>query len=283
MSGYRSWSASDRPDRSQDIELRLLIEAIYLKYSYDFRDYSGTSLKRRVLHATKLFECRSISALQERILHDPHAFHELLQYLTISVSELFRDPSYFLALRQEVVPVLRTYPSLRLWVAGCSTGEEVHSLAILLHEEGLLERTLIYATDINPRSLEQAQRGIYAVDDLAQASENYRAAGGKGSLSDYYTAAYDGALFDKLLRANVTFADHSLATDSVFSETHLISCRNVLIYFNRQLQNRAIGLFHESLCHRGFLGLGSKESLDFTDFAAEFEVVNRRERVFRKR
>jgi chemotaxis protein methyltransferase CheR len=271
------------PDRSQDIELRLLIEAIYLKYSYDFRDYSGTSLKRRVLHATQLFECRSISALQERILHDPHAFHELLQYLTISVSELFRDPSYFLALRQEVVPLLRTYPSLRLWVAGCSTGEEVHSLAILLHEEGLLERTLIYATDINPRSLEQARRGIYAVEDLAQASENYRAGGGKSSLSDYYTAAYDGALFDKMLRANVTFADHSLATDSVFSETHLISCRNVLIYFNRQLQNRAIGLFHESLCHRGFLGLGSKESLDFTDFAAEFEVVNRRERVFRKR
>ncbi|KAF1053865.1 MAG: Chemotaxis protein methyltransferase [Stenotrophomonas maltophilia] len=270
-------------DRSQDIELRLLIEAIYLQYSYDFRDYSGSSLKRRVLHATQLFDCRSISGLQERILHDAHAFHELLQYLTISVSEMFRDPSYFRALREEVVPVLRTYPSLKVWVAGCSTGEEVHSLAILLHEEGLLERTLIYATDINPRSLDQARRGIYAIDDIAQYSENYRASGGRGSLSDYYTSAYDGALFDKMLRRNVTFADHSLATDSVFSETHLVSCRNVLIYFNKPLQDRAIGLFHESLCHRGFLGLGSKESLDFTSYAGDFEVVNRRERVFRKR
>lgn len=269
-------------DRTQEIELRLLIEAIYLKYSYDFRDYSGASLKRRVLYALRQFDCATISALQERIIHDPQAFHELLQYLTIPVSEMFRDPSYYLALRQEVVPILRTYPSLKVWIAGCSTGEEVHSMAILLHEEGLLERTLIYATDINPRSLEKARRGIYALDDMRKYSENYRLAGGQSSLSDYYTAAYDGALFDKLLRENVTFADHSLATDSVFSETQLISCRNVLIYFNKQLQDRALGLFHESLCHRGFLGLGSKESLDFSAYAGHFEALNRPERVFRK-
>lgn len=269
-------------DRTQEIELRLLIEAIYLKYSYDFRDYSGASLKRRVLYALRQFDCATISALQERTIHDPQAFHELLQYLTIPVSEMFRDPSYYLALRQEVVPILRTYPSLKVWIAGCSTGEEVHSMAILLHEEGLLERTLIYATDINPRSLEKARRGIYALDDMRKYSENYRLAGGQGSLSDYYTAAYDGALFDKLLRENVTFADHSLATDSVFSETQLISCRNVLIYFNKQLQDRALGLFHESLCHRGFLGLGSKESLDFSAYAGHFEALNRPERVFRK-
>ncbi|BBP85982.1 MULTISPECIES: CheR family methyltransferase [Pseudomonas] len=269
-------------ERTQEIELRLLIEAIYLKYSYDFRDYSGASLKRRVLYALRQFDCATISALQERIIHDAQAFHELLQYLTIPVSEMFRDPSYFLALRQEVVPILRTYPSIKVWIAGCSTGEEVHSLAILLHEEGLLERTLIYATDINPQSLEKARRGIYSLDDMRQYSENYRKAGGRGSLSDYYTAAYDGALFDKSLRENVTFADHSLATDAVFSETQLISCRNVLIYFNKQLQDRALGLFHESLCHRGFLGLGSKESLDFSAYSGRFEALNRQERVFRK-
>lgn len=269
-------------DHTLDIELRLLIEAIYLKYSYDFRDYSGSSLKRRVTHAMRQFDCKTVSALQERIIHDPGAFHELLQFLTIPVSEMFRDPSYFLSLRQEVVPVLRTYPSLKVWIAGCSTGEEVYSMAILLHEEGLLERTLIYATDINPQSLEKARKGIYALDNMRKYSENYQQSGGRGSLSDYYTAAYDGALFDKALRDNVTFADHSLATDSVFSETQLISCRNVLIYFNKQLQDRALGLFHDSLCRRGFLGLGSKESLDFSAYAGSFEALNRQQRVFRK-
>ncbi|WP_437880113.1 CheR family methyltransferase [Pseudomonas sp. LRF_L74] len=268
--------------RTLDIELRLLIEAIYLRYSYDFRDYSGASLERRVMHAMRQFGCDTVSALQDRIIHDTQAFHELLQFLTIPVSEMFRDPQFFLALRQEVVPVLRTYPSLKVWIAGCSTGEEVYSMAILLHEEGLLERTLIYATDINPRSLEKARRGIYPIDAMRQYSENYQQAGGKVSLSHYFTTAYDGALFDKALRDNVTFADHSLATDSVFSETQLISCRNVLIYFNKHLQDRALGLFHDSLCHRGFLGLGSKESLDFSAYAERFEALNRAQRVFRK-
>ncbi|HSX70431.1 MAG TPA: CheR family methyltransferase, partial [Pseudomonas sp.] len=228
-------------------------------------------------------DCPTISALQERILHDPKAFMQLLQFLTIPVSEMFRDPSYFLALRQQVVPLLHTYPSLKVWVAGCSTGEEVYSLAILLREEGLLERTMIYATDINPHSLEKAEQGIFALDHIRTYTENYQRSGGKGAFSDYYTAAYDRALFDKTLRDNVTFADHSLATDSVFAETQLISCRNVLIYFNRGLQDRALGLFHESLCHRGFLGLGSKESLDFSGYAQQFEALVRPERIFRKR
>ncbi|MBU1331911.1 MAG: protein-glutamate O-methyltransferase CheR [Gammaproteobacteria bacterium] len=271
------------PERDIEIELRLLIEAIYLKYDYDFRDYSGASLKRRVRHALVQFECQTVSALQERILHDPSAFMQLLQYLTIPVSEMFRDPGYFLALREQVVPLLRTYPSVKIWVAGCSTGEEVYSLAILLREEGLLERSIIYATDINPRSLEKAERGIYPLEAIQGFTSNYQKAGGRQALSDYYTAAYDGALFDKSLRAQVTFADHSLATDSVFSETQLISCRNVLIYFNKTLQDRAFGLFHESLCHRGFLGLGSKESLDFSSFARAFEPVSKHERIFRKR
>lgn len=270
------------PEGNSEIEVRLLIEAIYLKYSYDFRDYSGASLKRRVRHALEQFGCPTITALQERILHEPSAFMQLLQYLTIPVSEMFRDPGYFLALRQQVVPLLRTYPSIKVWVAGCSTGEEVYSLAILLKEEGLLERTILYATDINPLSLEKAERGIFPLDSVSAYTSNYQKSGGQRAFSDYYTAAYEGVLFDKSLREHVTFADHSLATDSVFSETQLISCRNVLIYFNKTLQNRALGLFRDSLCHRGFLGLGSKESVDFSSHAKGFEPLVKHERIYRK-
>ena len=266
-----------------DIELKLLAEAIFLRYGHDFRDYSLASQKRRVLHALAQFDCATISALQARVLHDAAAFHQLLQYLTIPVSEMFRDPSYFLALRKEVVPVLQTYPSIKVWVAGCSTGEEVYSLAILLHEEGLLERTLIYATDINPASLEKARRGIFPLAAMQRYSDSYEKAGGKRQLADYYTGAYESALLERFLSANVTFADHSLATDSVFTETHLVSCRNVLIYFNPKLQDRALGLFHDSLCHRGFLGLGAKESMDFSACGESFDVLDRRERLYRKR
>jgi chemotaxis protein methyltransferase CheR len=265
-----------------DIEMRLLLEAVYAKYSHDFRDYSGASLKRRVQHALLQLGCETISQLQSRVLHDPHAFQQLLEILTIPFTEMFRDPNYWLALRQQVVPLLRTYPSLKVWVAGCATGEEVFSLAILLQEEGLLERTIVYATDINPVVLDKARQGIFPVAAVRQHTSNYQAAGGKRAFSDYYSAAYNSARFDPDLIRNVTFADHSLATDTVFSETHLISCRNVLIYFNKALQSRALGLFHESLCHRGFLGLGSKESLDFSRFVDKFEPVSRRDRLFRK-
>lgn len=270
------------PERSQNIELKLLIEAIYLRYSYDFRDYSLASLKRRVQLALRQMECDSISMLQGRILHDPQAFMELLQYLTIPVSEMFRDPQYYLALRQQVVPILRTYPSLKIWIAGCSTGEEVYSMAILLREEGLLERSILYATDINPQSLERARQGIFKISDMCQYTENYQRAGGRRSLSEYYTAAYDAAIMDKTLREQVTFADHSLATDSVFAETQLISCRNVLIYFNKSLQDRALGLFHDSLCHRGFLGLGSKETVEFSGYGNRFDAFDKEQRIFRK-
>ena len=268
---------------SVDIELRLLMEAVYAKYSHDFRDYSGASLKRRVLHALQQLGCDTISQLQSKVLHDPTVFQQLLQILTIPFTEMFRDPAYWLALRTQVVPLLRTYPSLKVWVAGCSTGEEVFSLAILLQEEGLLERTMIYATDINPTVIDKARLGIFAIASVRQHTVNYQASGGKRAFSDYYSAAYNSARFDPDLIRNVTFADHSLATDTVFSETHFISCRNVLIYFNRALQNRALGLFNESLCHRGFLGLGSKESLDFSAYADKFDPVAKRERLFRKR
>ena len=265
-----------------DIELRMLVEAVYLKYNYDFRNYTGASQKRRVLVAMREMGCSTVSELQSRVLHDPNGFAQLLQYLTIPVTEMFRDPEYFRAVREQVAPFLKTYPSLKIWVAGCSTGEEVYSLAILLKEEGLLDRSIIYATDINPKSLETARRGVYPIDRMRLYTENYQKSGGKAAFSDYYTAAYGGALFERSLIDNVTFADHSLSTDTVFSETHFVSCRNVLIYFNRTLQDRVFGLFHESLCYRGFLGLGSKESTDFSSYAGRFEPLARRERVYRK-
>lgn len=270
------------PPSDFDIELRMLVEAVYLKYNYDFRDYTGASQKRRVLVAMREMECATVSELQSRVLHEPNGFAQLLHYLTIPVTEMFRDPDYFLAVREQVAPFLKTYPSLKIWVAGCSTGEEVYSLAILLKEEGLLERSIIYATDINPESLDAARRGVFPLERMRLYTENYQKAGGKAAFSDYYTAAYGGALFERSLMENVTFADHSLSTDSVFSETHFVSCRNVLIYFNRRLQDRVLGLFHDSLCHRGFLGLGSKESIDFSSYAERFEPLAKRERLFRK-
>ncbi|MBB3180771.1 chemotaxis protein methyltransferase CheR [Variovorax sp. Sphag1AA] len=282
MTGKASPPSPLRPPSNTDIELRLLMEAIFLKYSYDFRNYTGASQKRRVLYALDQLDLPSISALQDKVLREPATFARLLQFLTIPVSEMFRDPHYFLALRRQVAPHLHTYPSLKVWVAGCSTGEEVFSLAILLREEGLLERTLIYATDINPASLEKARKGIFPLESIQGYTANYQRGGGLRSFSDYYTAAYDAARFDPSLCANVIFADHSLATDSVFAETHLVSCRNVLIYFNRPLQDRALGLFHESLCHRGFLGLGAKESIDFSGYASRFDALSRGERIYRK-
>ncbi len=264
-------------------ELSQLNESIFLKYSHDFRHYAGASQKRRLLQAMAHFECPTIAALEAVVLKDATLFMQLLQYLTIPVSEMFRDPEFFLALRQQVLPVLQTYPSLKIWVAGCSTGEEVYSLAILLREEGLLERSLIYATDINPMALDKARRGIFTLASIRGHTASYQQAGGQRAFSDYYTAAYDAAIFDPTLRANVTFSDHSLATDSVFSETQLVLCRNVLIYFDRTLQDRALGLFHESLGHRGFMGLGSKESIEFSGYGQHFETVDRSARVFRKK
>jgi chemotaxis protein methyltransferase CheR len=265
-----------------DLELKVLVEAIYQRYHYDFRNYAVSSLRRRMHQAMQRYDCARLSDLQHRLLHEPELFTQAMQFFTVQVSEMFRDPSYFLALREHAVPVLKTYPSIKLWVAGCSTGEEVWSLAILLQEEGLLDRSIIYATDINPAALAAAESGTYGIDRIAQFSRNYLQAGGQGSLSDYYTTGYDGAVFDRRLRRNVVFADHSLATDTVFSEVHLVSCRNVLIYFNRPLQDRAVGLFREALVHRGFLGLGSKESLQFGEHGNAFEAAAREQRLYRK-
>jgi chemotaxis protein methyltransferase CheR len=265
------------------IELPLLLEAIYLKYHYDFREYANASLKRRLTAAMVRFNCRTLSQLQQRILHEPAVFPILLDYLTVQVTEMFRDPSYFRSLRENVIPLLRTYPSLKIWVAGCSTGEEVYSLAILLREEGLLSRTLIYATDINPQALQRAEAGVFEIDRIPAFTESHRRSGGRSSLSDYYTAAFGRAVIDKSLKKHIVFSDHSLATDSVFAEVQLVSCRNVLIYFNRALQDRALGLFADALCRKGFLGLGSKESLRFTAQAGAFSDVSREDRIFQKK
>jgi chemotaxis protein methyltransferase CheR len=265
-----------------ELEIQLLLQAIYHAYQYDFRDYAMASLKRRLPVAAQRLGCRTISGLQEAVLHDRRTFTALLQYLTVPVTDMFRDPLYFRALRESVVPVLRTYPSLRIWIAGCSSGEEVYSFAILLREEQLLERTMIYATDINPESLGKAEAGVYDVDRFRQFSDNYRQAGGTGSLSDYYHAAHGAAVIDKSLKKRIVFSDHSLTTDSVFAEMQMVSCRNVLIYFNRALQNRVISLFTESLCRKGFLGIGSRETLRFTTDAPRYVEVRRDARIYQK-
>lgn len=273
----------EHEQRLFDLELELLLQAIHQRYHFDFRQYSRASVRRRLLQAMTPMGVESLSQLQHRILREPDAFATLLGYLTVQVSELFRDPPFFLAMRQKVVPLLRTYPSLKMWIAGCSNGEEVYSYAILLEEEGLLDRTMIYATDIHLEALRAAERGVYDASRVADFSRSYQAAGGKRSLSDYYTAGYGNVVFDRRLRNRVAFSDHSLATDEVFAEVHLVSCRNVLIYFDKALQDRAFGLFRDALVRKGFLGLGAKETLRFSIHADEFTELDAANRIYQRR
>ena len=270
-------------DEVFDLEAELLLEAVFRRYCQDFRGYAPGSLRRRLAQAREQLHCATLSELQGRALREPAVWTRLLQFLTVQYSELFRDPSYFLTLRRHVMPVLATYPSPRVWIAGCSTGEELYSIAIVLAEEKLLDRATIYATDINGTALQQAEQGIFALDRLPGFSAAYLQAGGTRSLSDYYTAAYGGALFDKRLRQKVVFADHSLATDGVFAEVQLVSCRNVLIYFNRELQDRALGLFAEALVRMGFLGLGNRETVRFSHHAAAFSELSAEGRIYQRR
>lgn len=266
----------------EDIEIQLLLEALYQRYHYDFRHYARASIKRRLLQGRAQLGFSSFSDMQAALLHDASTLPRLLNYLTVQVSEMFRDPSYFRALREKVIPHLRTYPSLKIWVAGCSNGEELYSLSILFREEGLDQRTIFYATDINPDALRAAEAGVYPLDQIRKFTENHQKSGARSSLSDYYTADYGRAVFDKSLRERVVFSDHSLVTDAVFAEMHLISCRNVLIYFDRALQDRALGLFRDALARKGFLGLGSKESLRFSDQAGAFADFVREEKIYQR-
>ena len=270
------------PGARADLEVDLLLEAIYARWQHDFRQYARASLRRRLEQALIALDCPSISMLQHRVLHEEGAIGRLLPYLTVGVSDLFRDPLFYRALRRTVLPVLATYPSLKVWVAGCATGEEVYSLAVLFAEEGLLDRTIFYATDIDAFALRTAEAGIYDLERATAMSQAYRQAGGPGSLADYYTAAYGKIAFDRRLRKRIVFSDHSLATDHVFAEVQLISCRNVMIYFDRALQDRAVGLFKEALCRRGFLGLGSKESLHSSTHAADFADFASGERWYQR-
>lgn len=274
--------AQMNPRVDMDLELGHLLDAIFQKYHYDFRNYSEASLKRRLTLSLTYFGCESLTRLRERILHEPKVFGELLRFLTVQVSDLFRDPSYFRSIRDKVVPYLKTYSSLKIWVAGCATGEEAYSLAIVLAEEGLLDRTLIYATDIHPESLRVAEEGIYYLERFARFSESYLQAGGRASLSDYYTAQYSSVMLDRALRKSILFSDHSLATDVAFAEVEFVSCRNVLIYFERELQERAIGVLRDSLCRKGFLGLGTKETLRFSKHANAFVEFVPEDRIYQR-
>lgn len=267
----------------EDIELELLLEAIYRRYGYDFRSYSRASLRRRVKQHLLVGRYDSICAVMHDILHSGEAFSALLSNLTINVTEMFRDPDFYLAFRESVVPVLKTHPFLKVWHAGCATGEEIYSMAILLKEEGLYDRCQIYATDIDKEVLEKARKGIFPVSELKRYSDNYWRSGGKKELRDYCTEKYDNVIMDPALKKNVIFADHDLATDQVFGEMQVILCRNVIIYFNRDLQKRVFRLFHDSLDIGGFLCLGSKESLRFSGCGDSFDTIEERQRIFRKR
>lgn len=267
----------------EDIELQLLLEAIFQRYGYDFRSYSRASLRRRVEQHLLIARYKHIGELIHAILHSGEAFGALLSFLTINVTEMFRDPEFYQAFREKVVPVLRTHPFIKIWHAGCATGEEIYSMAILLEEEGLYDRCQIYATDIDKEVLEKARKGIFSVADLRKYTENYQKAGGRRSLSDYYTAKYDNVIMEPRLKKNVIFADHDLATDQVFGEMQVIFCRNVMIYFNKELQNRVFQLFHDSLDLGGTLCLGNKESLRFAACADQFDVVDKAQRIYRKR
>jgi len=274
-------SISVTPD-TEDIELDLLLQAIYLKYGYDFRNYSKAHLKRRMNQRLKLSNLHSISELQHLVLWEKDFYQILIKDLSINITEMFRDPEFYLAFRNKVIPDLSTYAHIKVWIAGCSTGEEVYSLAIILKEENLLSRSRIYATDMNKSVLEVAKQGIYSSKEIEKDSENYLKSGGKGKLSDYYTSKYGSVIFDKSLSKNVVFADHNLVTDSVFAEVNLVFCRNVLIYFDRELQNKVLTLFTDSLTKMGILCLGTKENLQFTDVVDKYEIIDKKMKIYKK-
>jgi chemotaxis protein methyltransferase CheR len=264
------------------LELDLLLEAIQRRYGFDFRGYAPASLKRRIWQRIRAEQLESVSGLQERVLHDPEAMERLLRDLSITVTSMFRDPSFYQTFREQVVPLLRTYPFARIWNPGCSTGEETYSLAILLAEAGLSERIRIYATDINEAVVARARAGVFPLEKMQEYTQNYIRAGGTRAFSEYYLAAYDGAQFDRSLAASIVFAQHNLVSDGSFNEFHAIVCRNVLIYFDRALQDRVHQLFHDSLAMFGVLVLGTKESIRFTRFADRYEELDAAEKIYRK-
>lgn len=270
------------PDAIETLELELLLEAVYRHYGYDFRSYARTSIRRRITKLIREEGLSTVSGLQERVLHDPFAWDRCLQGISVNVSAMFRDPHFFLAFRRRAIPLLRTYPFIRIWQAGCSLGEEAYSLAILLEEEGLYDRSLIYATDINDATLKQAREAIFPADLMQKYTQNYLASGGQRSFSEYYTARYEYALMRPSLKRNIVFSQHNLVSDGVFNEFNVILCRNVMIYFNRDLQERTHALIYGSLSNFGILGLGSKESLRLLPQEPFYEPLEAGEKLYRR-
>ncbi|WP_299579457.1 CheR family methyltransferase [uncultured Sunxiuqinia sp.] len=265
------------------IELQLLLEGIFQKYGYDFRNYSKAHIRRRVLNRLSLCRLETVSELQNKVLRDPDFFRDFLEDLSINVTEMFRDPDFYRSFRENIVPKLKTYTYFKVWHAGCATGEEVYSLAILLQEEGLLERCQFYATDFNRKVLEIAKEGVYQKADMELYERNYQLSGGKGKLSDYYNSMYGSVMFKKELSKRIVFADHNLVTDGVFAEVNLVMCRNVLIYFDKMLQDKVLNLLTESLVPAGYLCLGSKESLKFSTVENRFVALDDKQKIFKKK
>ena len=277
-------SAIDEQEKLEleTVEINLLAEGIYQHYGFDFRDYAQPSLRRRIWKRIYAEGLSTISGLQEKVLHDPSCMERLLLDLSINTTAMFRDPTFYLAFREKIVPLLRTYPFVRIWHAGCSTGEEVYSMAILLSEEGLIDRCRIYATDINEAVLQRAKEGIFPISSMKENTSNYIAAGGSGTFSEYYVAKYDYAIFRPSLRENVVFAQHNLVTDASFNHFNVILCRNVMIYFNTALQERVQKLFLDSLEIFGILGLGKKETVRYTSVVDNYDIVDLEERLYRR-
>ena len=278
----KSHSSPVETENIEALELDLLLEAVFRLYGYDFRDYAKASMRRRIANIMKREDVSTISALQDRVLHDRAVWDRFLNGISVNVSAMFRDPGFFLGFRQHAIPILRTYPFIRIWQAGCSLGEEVYSLAILLEEEGLYDRALIYATDINEVSLRQAREAIYPAELMQKYTQNYLHAGGQRSFSEYYTARYDLAILRPTLQRNIVFSQHNLVSDAPFNEFNVILCRNVMIYFNRGLQERTHNLFHDSLAKFGILGLGSRESLRFMPHEHLYEPLVPGEKLYRR-
>jgi len=265
------------------LEISLLLEAIYQKYGYDFRQYSKAHIHRRIRNRLALSRLEDVSQIQAKVLKDETFAHALLQDLSITVTEMFRDQDFYKSLRENVVPILKTYPFIKIWHAGCATGEEAYSMAIILQEEGLYDRTTIYATDFNQHALNKAKEGIFSNSMMKEYTANYQLSGGKEPFSSYYTSSHGHIIMNQSLKKNIVWANHNLVTDSVFAEVHLILCRNVLIYFDSSLQNMVQKLFYESLINGGILCLGTKEGLRFTEFHEKYTELDKKQRIFKKK
>jgi len=272
-----------KSEDTSELEISLLLEAVYQKYGYDFRQYSKAHISRRTRNRMALSGLEDVSQIQSKVLKDETFAHEFLQDLSITVTEMFRDEDFYRSLRVNVIPVLRTYPFIKIWHAGCATGEEAYSTAIILQEEGLYDRTTIYATDFNQNALNRAKEGIFSNAMMKEYTINYQLSGGNKSFSNYYTSNYDNVIMNQSLKKNIVWANHNLVTDSVFAEVHLILCRNVLIYFDNSLQNKVQKLFYDSLINGGILCLGSKEGLRFTDFFEKYTELDKKQKIFKKK